>query len=85
MMQAIPIYRYTRPDGGVTVSPIKPEGSYTETVRLVADEGKVLRLPDGTTTSCIDLDKAEQAGAVQGEADTEWDLTGGGLDGHTQI
>lgn len=73
MMQEIPIYRHVRSDGGVTVSPTKPEGDYTEMVRLVADEGKVLRLPDGTTTSCIDVDKAEQAGAVREGADPEWD------------
>lgn len=42
MKQPIPIYRYKRPDGGVTVSPIKPEGEYTEGVRLVADKGKLI-------------------------------------------
>lgn len=57
-MQTITLYRYTRPDGGISVSPIKPNVEYTEMVRLVADEGKALT--DGTnTTICIDVSSAE--------------------------
>ena len=57
-MQTITLYRYTRPDGGISVSPIKPNVEYTEMVRLVADEGKALT--DGTnTTMCIDASSAE--------------------------
>ena len=57
-MQTITLYRYTRPDGGISVSPIKPNVEYTEMVRLVADEGKALT--DGTnTTTCIDVSSAE--------------------------
>lgn len=57
-MQTITLYRYTRPDGGISVSPIKPNVKYTEMVRLVADEGKALT--DGTnTTMCIDVSSAE--------------------------
>lgn len=41
-MKPIPIYRYKRPDGGVTVSPIEPNCEYTEGVRLVADKGKLI-------------------------------------------
>ena len=41
-MQTIALYKYTREDGGVTVSPVKPDCDYTEMYRLVADEGKVL-------------------------------------------
>lgn len=54
-MQKIPLYRYTRPGGGVTVSTVKPDTEYTELFRLVADEGMVLT--DGTTvTGCTDTD-----------------------------
>lgn len=54
-MQIINLYRFTRADGGVTVSPVKPEGEYTEMFRLVAGEG--MALTDGvTTTSCTDTD-----------------------------
>ena len=57
-MQTITLYRYTRPDGGISVSPIKPNVEYTEMVRLIADEGKALT--DGTnTTMCIDVSSAE--------------------------
>ena len=55
-MLRIPLYRFTRPDGGVTVSPVKPDTAYTELTRLVADEGCILT--DGiTTTTCVDTDK----------------------------
>ena len=37
-MQIINLYKYTREDGGVTVSPIKPDCEYTDMVRLVADD-----------------------------------------------
>lgn len=37
-----PLYRYLREDGGVTVSPIKPNKEYTEKIRLVSEKGKVL-------------------------------------------
>lgn len=54
-MQKIPLYRYTRPDGGVTVSTVKPDTEYTALTRLVADEGYVLT--DGVViASCIDTD-----------------------------
>ena len=57
-MQTITLYRYTRPDGGISVSPIKPNVEYTEMVRLIADEGKALT--DGTnTTMCIDVSSIE--------------------------
>lgn len=52
-MQTIPLYRYTRTDGGVTVSTIKPDSEYTELSRLVADEGYTLT--NGTEKSfCVD-------------------------------
>lgn len=57
-MQKIILYRYTRQDGGVTVSTVKPDTECTEMTRLVADEG--YSLTDGnTTTSCIDTDNPD--------------------------
>lgn len=54
-MQTITLYRYVRPDGGITTSPVKPDGEYTEMYRLIADEGKALT--DGTmVTVCVDTD-----------------------------
>ena len=49
-MQTIALYKYQREDGGVTVSPIKPDVEYTEMHRLVADEGKVLTNGETLTT-----------------------------------
>lgn len=54
-MQTIPLYRYTRPDGGVTVATVKPSVDYTELFRLVADEGYTLTNGE-TTTPCTDTD-----------------------------
>lgn len=57
-MQTITLYRYTRPDGGVTTSPIKPDTPFDLRYRLIADEGKALT--DGTTvTECTDTDKPD--------------------------
>jgi hypothetical protein len=53
------LYRVERTTGGVDVTPIKPtEQSYTETYRVIADEGKVLT--DGENHFiCIDTDYPE--------------------------
>ena len=55
-MQIINLYRYTRPDGGVTVSPVKPEGEYEPMYRLVADEGMALTKDGENLTSCADVE-----------------------------
>jgi hypothetical protein len=66
-MQTIKLYRFTRPDGGVTVSPVKPETDCTELFRLVADDGMVLT--DGVNYSaCTDT---ENPGAWSEVPDTE--------------
>lgn len=57
-MQTINLYKYTRADGGVTVSPIKPDAEYTEMYRLVADEGKVL-VNGEITTTCADVESTD--------------------------
>lgn len=54
-MQKIPLYRYIREGGGVTVSTEKPDEEYTELTRLVADEGYTLTNGE-TFTSCTDTD-----------------------------
>lgn len=54
-MQIVNLYRYTRTDGGVTVSTIMPDCEYTLRYRLIADDGKALT--NGTKTAkCIDTD-----------------------------
>ena len=58
-MDKIILYRYNRPDGGVTVSPVKPDGEYSELFRLVADVGMVLT--DGVNiTNCTDTAEPEK-------------------------
>ena len=58
-MQTVTLYRSIRPDGGVTVSPNRPENAdYTIKYRLIADEG--MALTDGTTvTACVDAESAD--------------------------
>ena len=57
-MQTITLYRFIRPDGGVSVSPVKPDVEYTELFRLVADDGMILT--DGENyTSCTDTDNPD--------------------------
>ena len=53
-MQTMTVYRYIRADGGVSVSPDKPEGEYTELTRIIADEGKLLKLANGDYAGSID-------------------------------
>lgn len=58
-MQKKTLYRIAREDGGTTVTPNKPTGDYTETYRLIAEDGNVLT--DGTNYYvCIDTDTPEQ-------------------------
>ena len=58
-MQTITLYKYKRENGGITVSPVKPNCEYTEMFRLVADEGKALTKDGEDLTICIDVESAE--------------------------
>lgn len=56
VMQIITLYKYSRTDGGVTVSPSIPDCEYTEMLRLIAEEGKVLTQNGIDTTPCEDVE-----------------------------
>lgn len=58
-MQTIVLYRYIRPEGGVTISPVKPGNEdYTIKYRMIADEGKALT--DGTIVAeCVDVESTD--------------------------
>lgn len=58
-MQIVTLYKYERENGGLTVSPIKPDNTtYTIGYRLLADDGKAIT--DGTATViCVDVDSVE--------------------------
>lgn len=58
-MQRIPLYRFVRPDGGVTTSPVEPEGPYTLEYRLVADEWKALTTDGCNLVYCVDETDAD--------------------------
>lgn len=71
-MRKITLYRFIRTDGGVSVSPIKPDVEYTEMFRLVADDGVILT--DGETeTSCVDTDTPEKWTEVEAAPEPEDD------------
>lgn len=53
-MEIRTLYRYEREDGKTTVSPNKPDGSYEETYRVIADEGKLVTMNGVDTYSVID-------------------------------
>lgn len=55
-MEIRKLYRVVHSDGVVTVTPQKPsDGEYSETYRLIADDGMILT--DGENTyCCIDTD-----------------------------
>lgn len=64
-MQIIPLYRYMRQDGGITISPVKPDAAkYTVKYRLIADEG--MTLTDGSVMmASVDVDSEEGWSEVQ--------------------
>lgn len=68
-MQKITLYRFIRPEGGVTVSPVKPDGEYTELYRLVADEGMVLTDGENFTT-CTDTDNPDVWSEIEHNEET---------------
>lgn len=53
-MEIKTLYKYVREDGGTTVSPNKPEGEYTEEVRIIAGEGKAVTKDGNNLYSVID-------------------------------
>ena len=54
-----PLYRYKRADGGITDTPNKPNGDYTERVRIIADEGKAVTKDGENLYPVIDADTAD--------------------------
>lgn len=71
-MQKINLYRYTRNDGGISVSPIQPNVSYTTMVRLIADEGKQLTKNNVDFCECVDDESDE--GWIEVDAQEEDEL-----------
>lgn len=60
-MREITLYKTTRADGGVTVSPNKPEDDtpYTTGLRLLADKDKALTKDGKNLCYCVDTDTTE--------------------------
>lgn len=55
-MEIKELYRYTRENGGVTVSTEKPECEYEITYRIIADEGMEVTQDGVNTFCCVDTD-----------------------------
>lgn len=75
-MQVINVYKYVRPDGGVTVSPVEPTCEYTRMVRLVADEDKALTLDGTSLTISADVNSTDGWYEVDAPADYSDEATG---------
>lgn len=61
------LYRYTRNDKGVTVSPIEPKVSYETLYRVIADEGMVLVRNGETCGRVVDTASPEEWSEVCAE------------------
>lgn len=63
------IYRYIK-DGKTTVSPVKPEADYTETYRVIAEDG--MAITNGVIEcECIDTDNPSEWHDCESSAMTE--------------
>ena len=70
-MQIKPLYKYSRTDGGITITPIQPDVAYTQLYRLVADDGGEITNGEITST-CIDVESYDGWYDVDNEiSDTE--------------
>lgn len=74
-MKVIDLYKYVRPDGGVTVSTIEPTCEYTRMVRLVADEGKALTLDGVSFSVSSDVNSTDGWYEVDAPADYSDEVT----------
>lgn len=63
-MQVKVLYKYTRPDGGITHSTTIPSGEYLTLYRLIADEGLWLQKDGGIPIKMIDVE--DVTGWVEG-------------------
>lgn len=69
-MTVIDLYKYKRADGGITVTPVKPECEHEDGgKRLIADEGKLLTNGEDIVTvrdiPTEDLDKWSEIDAPE--------------------
>ena len=58
-MQIKTLYRFTRADGGTTVSPNAPDGAYTILFRIIADEGMAVTKDGQSLYAVIDTEAIE--------------------------
>lgn len=53
------LYKFTRQDGGITISLNPSEQEYTTLLRLISDEGKMLTKDSINFSSCVDTVSSE--------------------------
>ena len=73
-MRTVPLYRFTRPEGGITDSTIKPDVDFVERSRLIADEGYILTNGE-IFTPCIDTDEPEKWSEVEYTPESNEEVT----------
>ena len=65
-MRKVTLYRYKREDGGISISPNKPNTNFTTKLRLIADNGKHLS-NDGGQRRCKVIDVESDEGWIEYE------------------
>lgn len=70
-MEIKTLYRYEREGGGITVSPNKPDCKYTEKLRLIAGDGKMLTKDGEDLRRVVDVDSSEGWYEVDAPEETE--------------
>lgn len=75
-MQIKKLYKFTRSDGGISVSLEKPPENreYVSLLRLVADEGKILTNDGKTFCPCIDVESADGWSEVAFPKETNFEV-----------
>lgn len=65
------LYCYEREGGGITISPIKPNCEYTEMLRLIAGDGKMLTKDGEDLCRVVDVDSSDGWYEVDAPEETE--------------
>lgn len=70
-MEIKTLYRYQREGGGITISPNKPDCEYTEKLRLIAGDGKMLTKDGEDLRHVVDVDSSDGWYEVDAPEETE--------------
>lgn len=58
-MEVKTLYKFERPDGGTTISPVQPDVPFTTRCRIIAAEGMCVTKDGVNLFACIDADSPD--------------------------